>query len=194
MKEQELSREESLQLITSMIQQAKRNAARGGVSFQFLLWGWVIALANFGHYFLDVFDLYYAPFHIWLITIPAAVLSFTYGFRKSKHATVRSHLDNIYFYLWMAIGSIIIIILVFMAKFNFNHNPIILLFTGLGTFVSGILIRFRPIIIGAIFLWLGACIGLLSTITDQQLIAGIAVVIGYLVPGYLLKKTENDSF
>ena len=49
MDEQNISPEESLQIITGMIGKAKSNFARGG-SFYFLLWGSVIALADFGHF------------------------------------------------------------------------------------------------------------------------------------------------
>lgn len=174
-----------------MIGQAKRNFAHGS-SFHFLLWGWVISIANFGHYLLDVFDLYEAPFIVWLITIPAAIASMWYGFRKSKTSRATSHLDKVYSSLWIGIFAMIVICLIFMGKINYNHNPIILLFTGLGAFTTGVLMKNRPVIIGSIALWIGACIGLLSSITDQQLIAGIAVLLGYLIPGYMLKRSERN--
>ena len=191
MSNKELTSEESLKLITDMISQAKRNFVKGGSSFHFLLWGWVIALANFAHYVLDVFELYEFPHVVWIITLPAAITSFLYGFFKSKNAMVKSHIDNIYSSLWISILVMIAICLVFMGKMDFNHNPIILLFSGLGTFISGILLRFKPIMYGAIVLWVGAVMGLLSSISDQQLISGVAVSIGYIIPGYLLRRAEN---
>ena len=188
--ETELSNEERLKFISDMIVQAKKNFAGGG-SFHFLLWGWVISLANLGHYVLDVFELYEMPYIVWLVTIPAAVLSTWYGITKSKKAQVTSHLDKVYSSLWISISVMVVICLLFMVKINFNHNPFILLFTGLGTFISGILMRYRPIMFGGVILWTGAVMGLFSPVTDQQLIAGIVVILGHLVPGYLLKKAEK---
>ena len=188
--ETELSNEERLKFISDMIVQAKKNFAGGG-SFHFLLWGWVISLANLGHYVLDVFELYEMPYIVWLVTIPAAVLSTWYGIAKSKKAQVTSHLDKVYSSLWISISVMVVICLLFMVKINFNHNPFILLFTGLGTFISGILMRYRPIMFGGVILWTGAVMGLFSPVTDQQLIAGIVVILGHLVPGYLLKKAEK---
>jgi len=190
--EKEFNSAEQIKFISEMIGQAKQNFARGS-SFHFLLWGWVVSAANFGHYILEVFELYEAPFIVWLITIPAALISMWYGFRKSANARYVSHLDKIYASIWICILVMIIICLIFMGKINFNHNPIILLFTGLGAFISGVLMKYKPIIIGAIALWVGACIGLLSSTTDQQLISGIAVVFGYLVPGYMLKNAEKRN-
>ena len=188
--ETELSNEERLKFISDMIVQAKKNFAGGG-SFHFLLWGWVISLANLGHYVLDVFELYEMPYIVWLVTIPAAILSTWYGITKSKKAQVTSHLDKVYSSLWISISVMVVICLLFMVKINFNHNPFILLFTGLGTFISGILMRYRPIMFGGVILWTGAVMGLFSPVTDQQLIAGIVVILGHLVPGYLLKKAEK---
>ncbi|MEM6735611.1 MAG: hypothetical protein AAGC64_03970 [Bacteroidota bacterium] len=190
--EKELTNEERLKLISDMISQAKRNFARGS-SFHFLLWGWVISIANFGHYILDKLVHYDAPFIVWLITLPAVFASMWYAFRGANNAGISSHLDKIYASIWISILAMIIICLVFMAKLNFNHNPIILLFSGLGTFVSGVLMKYKPIVYGGVVLWIGACIGLLSPISDQQLIAGIVVIMGYLIPGYMLKGVEKSN-
>jgi len=191
MSNKELSTDESLALITEMISRAKSNFAHGG-SFHFLLWGWVISLANFGHYVLDTFDLYEAPYIVWLITIPASIISFVYGIRRRKNAQAKSHLDHVYSSMWISITVMVVICLIFMWRLGYNHNPMILLFTGLGTTMSGILMRYKPITFGGVILWVGACVGLMSSITDQQLIAGIAVILGHLIPGYMLRKEEKN--
>ncbi|MEM0939131.1 MAG: hypothetical protein AAF600_03965 [Bacteroidota bacterium] len=190
--EKELTNEERLKLISDVISQAKRNFAQGS-SFHFLLWGWVISIANFGHYILDKFELYDAPFIVWLITLPAVFASMWYAFGRVNNTGVRSHLDKVYASIWVSILAMIIICLVFMSKLNFNHNPIILLFSGLGTFLSGVLIKYKPIVYGGVILWIGACMGLLSPISDQQLIAGIVAIFGYLIPGYMLKSIEKNN-
>ena len=77
MSEKELSKEESLQLITEMIGQAKRNFAKGG-SFYFLLWGFVVMTANLGHYILTAIEFEH-PYYVWSLTIPAAIISMVYG-------------------------------------------------------------------------------------------------------------------
>ena len=153
----------------------------------------MVSVANFVHYIPDVYRLYEAPYLVWLIAIPAAIASIWYGFKKSTTTQVTSHLDKVYTSIWIGIIVMIIICLIFMSRINYNHNPIILLFAGLGTFVSGILMKYKPIIIGAIVLWTGACSGLLCSVSDQQLISGVAVFLGYLIPGYMLKKVEKNS-
>lgn len=191
MNEKELSKDESLQLISNMITQAKRNLAQGG-SYYFLLWGWVVMLANLGHYLIDKFDLYPYPYVVWILTIPAAIASMVHGARRSKKAKVKSHLDRVYGLLWLGVMISVLIILFFMDHVNYNTNAIILTFAGLGTFISGCMLRFNPLIMGGVALWAASIVAFNLPSLDQYLVGAIGILAGYLVPGYLLRKVENE--
>lgn len=184
-----LASEERLRYITEMIHQAKQNVAKGG-SFQILLWGYVIALANFGHYTLERSG-FYAPYVVWLIIIPAIIVSIIYGIRQERKSGVVGYLDRAYSLVWLAAFVAIMTTLVFMGSINFNHNPIILLYASIATFVTGILLKFRPVILGAVVLWIGAVVAFTMPVTDQYLVGGIAIVFGYIVPGTLLRRAER---
>lgn len=190
MSEKLFNEKESLQLITEMISQAKSNYQRGG-SFHFLLWGWVIMLANFTHYYLDAFTSYQQPYIVWLAAIPAGVVSAVYSIRQGKNARVVSHLDRMYSHVWLAVGVGIIVTLVFMAKLSFNHNAVILLYAGMGTYISGHMLRFKPLILGGVALATASVICFMVSITDQYLVGGFGILAGYLIPGYLLKSKEK---
>lgn len=190
MSNKELSKEESLTLITSMIGQAKRNVAKGG-SFYFLLWGWVIMLANLGHYTIEKYDLYEHPYIVWILIIPAMIASMVYGAKKERTAGVVSHYDRVYSTIWISIFVGIMTILIFMGKLSFNHNAVILLFSALGTYLSGSLLRFKPLMIGGVSLWVASIVAFNVSIIDQYLVAAVGLLVGYLIPGYLLKKAEK---
>ena len=192
MKESELTNTESLQIITDMIGQAKRNIAQSG-SFYFLLWGWVVLFGNFGHYFIAKYDLYPAPYIVWIITIPAAIISAVYSVRQGRKAKVTSQFDKVYANLWTSIFVVLITTLVFMSKLSYNHNAVILLLAALGTFVSGRLIKFKPLIFGGIALYIGSLVAFNVSVLDQYLVAGVAIILGYLIPGYLLKQAEKNK-
>ena len=188
---EELTREESLDLITQMIVQAKRNAAKGG-SFYFLLWGWVVAIANLGHYLIDRYDWYKHPYIVWLVTIPAVIITIVYSARRERNAKVVGHYDRIYGQIWISIFIGIVILLIFMPKLNFNHNAVILLLSAVGTYTSGYILKFKPLILGGVALGISAVVAFSVTVNDQYLVAFIGLVLGYLVPGFLLKKAENE--
>ena len=185
----QLTKEQSLEIITRMIAETKHNFRAGG-SFFLLLWGWVVAICNFGHYFLEVFG-YPMPYIVWLLVIPAAIATVMKSRTIGSKMVVKTHLDRIYNHIWIACSIGIAIVLVFMHEINMHHNPVILLLAGVGTYMTGIILRFKPIIFGAFALWLAGLVAFLIPGHEQNLLAGIAIIVGYLLPGYLLKKTER---
>jgi low temperature requirement protein LtrA len=79
-----------------------------------------------------------------------------------------------------------------MGTLDFQHNPIILLLAGVGIFTTGTLVRENLVRWGGIFLLIAALTGFLLPVTEQYLVAGIGIVVGYLVPGYHLKKKSLE--
>ena len=187
--ERELNSKESLALITSMIQQAKKEAAGDG-SFQLLLWGWVVAMCNIGHYVLVKagFD---QPYVVWLLIIPALIWSFGHEWNKRKKSRIRTHLDQFLAQLWIGVFVAMCIVLTFMPVLEFRHNPIILLLAAIGVFATGSIIRVKVVKAGGVILAIGAIIGFTLPIDDQYLAAGISMVLGYLIPGYYLKNQKS---
>ncbi|MEP1035414.1 hypothetical protein [Ekhidna sp.] len=190
MSNKELSKDESLALITNMIGQAKHNVAKGG-SFYFLLWGWVVMIANIGHYLIAKYDWLDYPYIVWILTIPAGIISMVHGAKRSKEAKVKSHLDRLYSQIWMAVFVGVLIILFFMSDINYNANAIILVFAGIGTFISGQALRFSPLIMGGVALWVASIIAFNLPPLDQYLVGAAGILAGYLIPGYLLRKAEK---
>ncbi|MBN3581509.1 hypothetical protein JYB64_03860 [Algoriphagus aestuarii] len=188
--EKELSSKESLAIITEMIGKAKREAAGDG-SFQILLWGWTISLCNLGHYGLEKSG-YEHPYIVWLLIIPAILISVIYSIRKSKNARVKTHLDVVLNQLWMAVFVGIIIVLAFMPVLRYNQSPVILILAALGMFATGTLIRVSMVKLGGIILAAAAIIAFTLPVIDQYLVSGIAIVLGYLVPGYYLKRNYRE--
>ncbi|EAZ81848.1 hypothetical protein [Algoriphagus machipongonensis] len=188
--EKELSGKESLAIITEMIGKAKREAAGDG-SFQILLWGWTISLCNLGHYFLEKSGYEY-PYAVWLLVIPAIIASIVYGVRKSQKARVKTHLDVVLNQLWLAIFGGIMVVLAFMPSLQFNQSPVILILAALGMFVTGTLIRVNMVKLGGLILAIAAIIAFTLPVTEQYLVSGIAIILGYLVPGYYLKRNYRE--
>jgi len=187
--ESSLTPNESLDLISEMITQAKGNLKNS--SFYFLLWGWVIVICNFTIYLLIKFSHYERPYLIWLITIPAWALSFLYGHKNDKNAFSVSHLDNINKWLWISLGPALIPIIYFGSSLNYQINPLTLLITAVPTFVTGIILRFRPLIVGACVLYIFAVLSFIADYQTQYLLGGIAMILGFLIPGYALKQQKQ---
>lgn len=184
-----LSTQESLAIITEMIKQAKGNAM--GNSVYFLLWGTVVAIANLGMFTLIQLN-YRHPYIVWLIALPAWFITIYIAYRHSKKAGVTSHLDRITVWLWFSFGIVIFTLIGFGKMINFQLNPVILLFSALPTLVSGIIIKFRPLIIGGISFWIFGILCFLVGTPWQYLLGAIAVTTGYLIPGFILRNKKES--
>ena len=75
--------------------------------------------------------------------------------------------------------------------------PCIMVLYGMGLFLSGGAMRFRPLILGGIFCWLCAIAGFElkaeAYAAYQLLIIATAVMGGYIIPGYLLKMSNKKQ-
>ena len=188
--EKVLKPEESLQIIEKMINRTKGNLYEN--SFYFLLWGWIVLFGILGHTILANFTDYSKPYLVWLIIIPGIIANTIYGIRQGKKKGISSHLDLVSFMIWIAFLVSYGIILVFMKKFDYKIVPIIFLLAGNATFLSGIVIKFKPLVWGGIVFWLGV-IGLFTLPGNLVIfVSPLAIILGYLVPGYLL-KFENKK-
>lgn len=190
MKEQ-FSKEESLNLIAETINQAKQNIARKG-SFYFLLWGWVVVFCHVSHYVLWRFELYDSPYVVWLLTIPTFIASIIYSVKASRDTYVRSYHGRLCGLVWSAVAIGAILTLIFISDVVIDGNAVILIFSAVGTFITGCMLRFTPLILGSIALWLAGIVAFNMPILDQHYVAAAGILSGYIIPGYLLKKAERE--
>jgi hypothetical protein len=187
---QSLTTEQSLELITRMIRQAQGNVQRSAIYL--ILWGITVVAANLGMFVLMLLD-YPTPYMVWLITIPAWIATIFISLKHRKESRVNSHLDRINALLWYSYGVVILAIVMFGFKINYQLNPVILLVSAIPAFVSGAIIKFRALTMGGILFWVFGVICFLSQGPWQYLIGALAVSSGHLVPGLLLRnKTERD--
>ena len=183
-----LTAQQSIDIISKMIEQAKGNVQKN--SFYFLLWGWTILTCNLSIFIMLQFTEIKNPFWIWLLTIPAAIASSIHG-RNQERVKNLTHLDTISKWLWIGFGLICFTIVFFGQKINYQINPIIICMSAVPTFVSGIMLRFRPLILGGISFWICGIIIFLLPVKEQFLLSSIAIALGYLVPGYMLQAKKG---
>lgn len=190
MSEQQLTKEESLELIVRMINHAQVNIRQS--SFYLLLWGWIISIASITHYVLLHYSTVEHPEFAWFLTIPGVIISGVYGFLQGRKMRISTYADHLYFMIWLGFLVSIVLLQVFFYDDPVVLGIVILLMTGNAVFVAGHALRFNPLIWGAAVFWLGAILGFLLETEVILLIQGVAVILGYLVPGYLLKKKGKD--
>ncbi|MDB4903684.1 MAG: hypothetical protein JWQ63_2965 [Mucilaginibacter sp.] len=184
--ENELNPSLGFQMILEVIAKTKENIKEH--SFFFLLWGWLIAIASFSFFILHAytsFKFYFLPFPILVIT--GIIITF---YNVEKRYTFETYLSYYLKRLWLVLGiSFILVVLINVIKGQppFTYT---LLIGGIGTLVSGLTLRFKPLVIGGVIFLFFSVAGIFVTDTYMPLLQGIAVIVGYLIPGYLLKYSK----
>jgi hypothetical protein len=199
MQEENITQQQSLAIIESMINKAKNQFSENG--FAYLLWGWVILFCSVPQFVLQYFFDYPGYSLVWMLTWLAAVVQVIYSVKKGKRRIVKTYTDEIARYVWlvfiiimMLAGTLIVRLL--QPQQYYISTIIILILYGMPTFLSGIILKFRPLVTGGICCWVLSVIAGFLPKDFIVLMLAAAVIIAWIIPGYLLSsryKKENQQ-
>ena len=185
--DEQLNEKESFAIIEQMINRAKNNFSESGTLF--LVWGLVILICSIVHFSAGYFFNYEKGQYIWTLTWLGSIFQIFYLRRQNRFKKVKTWSDDIIKYLWL-IFFICIALLVFILiwqKAYFSINPAILVMYGMPTFFTGILLKFRPLVIGGISCWLLALGCTFTPWYFQVLYIGAAGITAWIIPGVYLR-------
>ena len=192
--QKELSQQESLQIIQEMISATKKRISHNG--FHYLLWGWLVLAAALSQYVLIVFFESELNFLPWIILMPlGGIITGIVDSRQKKKMKVKTYVNKFLSYLWIAMGIALFIVIFLMGKFSVTVSyPIIILLYGVGVFVSGGALNFKPLIIGGIGCFVISLASAFFKFEIQLLLISLAVIVGYIIPGFILKaRFKNEA-
>ena len=190
--QENLSPLQSLQLIQSMIEKTRANLSDN--RFYFLLWGWIVFAAVIGQFVLKVIVAYRHHYIVWLLVLAGVVVTIVHGRRQGRNAGVRTYVGESMRILWtgMGISFFVLSFIISTSKQGWVYSyPFFILLYGLGTFVSGRLLQFRPLVVGGIINWVLACAACFFHFDFQLLFAAAAILTSYIIPGYLLTSNKK---
>lgn len=186
-----LNKHESFKIISEMINSSRKKITDN--SFFFLLWGWTVfvaALLQYTLFRLDI-DMHYIPWPI--LTTGATVAHIAYGIRLEKTVTTKTYLDEFLKIMWLSMWGTIAIgfpLTIYIANFKTAYMLIVLLYS-LGSFITGALLKFKPLIFGAIISAL-CCINFAFWgFPEVLLIMAVSILFTYIIPGHILKRRNN---
>jgi hypothetical protein len=190
MSDKEITQERSLEIIQGMIAQAQNRISEDG--FHFLLWGVLVMLASLSQFFLIQKGYGNDSNIVWmLMPVLGVPIALFYGWKQSKKQQVVNALDRIYTRVWLGFGVTLGSTIFICVSAHMNPVPVILAIVGLATFISGVIYRFNPLIIGAIVFWIG---GVVCSFIDTELVLLVnagCILIGYIIPGVILWKKSK---
>ena len=191
--DQQFNEQNSLQLIESMINKAKNNFSESGTLY--LLWGIVVFVCSIVQFVAIHFYNNQNAYYIWFLTWLVVIYQVIFLSRKAKKEKVKTYTADILKYVWIcfAASMFLFIFILQYQKAYYSINPAILVLYGLPTFLSGVILKFRPLIIGGISCWLLSFGSVFVPYDYQLLFICAAVLFAWIIPGYLLRiKFKNQ--
>jgi hypothetical protein len=208
MEDKKISEQESLSLITQMINKAKNSYHDTGIGA--MMWGSVIAICSLVKLSEIHFD-YKLPFDIYLLTLAAIIPQIFITIREKKERKVKSY-DDIYMdYLWLGFGISIFLLIhitnnVFStwgpvageyrtitgnpSSFRFSEfvAPLFLMLYGMPTFVTGAACKFKPMLWGGLLCWACSIVTVYTSFKIDLILTALSAIFAWLIPGILMEK------
>ena len=184
---EKLNPEQSLKIIADAINSTKENFKK--YSFSFILWGWLVTIAcllNFALVNFTNIKMNYLP---WAILMPLGwVISKLHLKKHINKSECVTYIDSFIKDLWKTIGIGLFVAIYVSIILQIHPTIFVLIITGIGTLTTGLLIKFKPLIYGSVFFFIFAVLSVFINSSFVLLINALAMVVGYLIPAYLLKR------
>lgn len=215
--QKQMTEQESLDLITNMIQKAKGGYHETGIGS--LLWGTVVTIASVVTYFERTYD-FSIGFDIWLIVLAAIIPQIVISIQQKRSNKVKKYEDDALNAVWLVFGITIFGLNTYqiivpqitnefikqegwqLTKHYLNSNKadeaisaftpslysLFILIYALPTLVTGIVKKFKPMLYGALVTY-GLFITSCFTISEYDfLLGGVAALICWFIPGVILRR------
>ena len=214
--EKPMSEQESLALITQMIQKAKSHFHESGASA--ILWGSVVGFCGFFSFAQKYWN-WNIKFDIWTIAMVTIIPQVWLNIRDKKRKVVKTHEENVIDAIWMVYAISIFALLFYInvvpqvsvklfvsdgvellkrniqtgqittyKPFILSASSLLILLYAIPTLATGIGQKFLPMIVGAIFCYGFFVASCFTSGTWDALLNGLAAIFNWLIPGLILRN------
>lgn len=187
MEERKLTEKESLELISQMIRntQAKMKDNSG---VMFLIWGYLtIGVTLFVWLMITLTQNYHWQWFWFLLPAGGWIMSWLHFKREGKKPRASTYIDRVVWYIWAVLGAAgFVLSIISIITCTFPILFIIVLIMGMGSTLTGLVIRFKTLVISGA---LGMAASIILLFVDwqiQMLVFSAIFLIIMVIPGHLL--------
>jgi Na+/citrate or Na+/malate symporter len=193
MNNDQISPGDSLRIIRDMIDKTRQDFSDN--SKYFLLWGWAAFAGCIGQFILKVIFNYPRHYLVWLITIVCAVATVIMVIKDKRREVVKTYVSETMSSLWTGLGISFTVISVLFSRIGWQYCfPFYILLYGLGTFLSGRILKYRPLMIGGVISFVLAAVSVWLPYDYQILSAAGSLLSSYIIPGHMLRiRYQRDK-
>jgi hypothetical protein len=187
-KSRNFNEEAALKIISEMIEATKTNVRDN--YFYYLLWGFLVLIASLLEF--GLLQWVHSPYHYigWPVLMGiGAIITIAYSIRKHGRSDSVSYFGSFFkvFFIGWSVSLLMLLFFVISGSYQLIQ-PVSLAMYALATFVSGSILRFRPLVWGGLVFWTASAVSFFCPFPVQLLITAGTVIIAYIIPGYLLKR------
>lgn len=180
---------QSLEVIMEAIGDARSKLEEDG--FIYIFWGLLIGIASFGQFILLRTGHYEISYFPYFLTILGGAYSF-FHYRKKDASGHKNHLSRVIMSLWiMLFLNMTILGFAFAPMLGKNLLPIMLILSGIGMGLSGVIIKKPLLLYAGIFLNLAGIASIMIPWNYQPLALCIGSLVGVFLPGLLIKLRKK---
>ncbi|HPR61179.1 MAG TPA: hypothetical protein PLF35_09545 [Prolixibacteraceae bacterium] len=191
---------QSLQVIREMIKVSQKQIQSDGILL--ILWGYAMLLTHLIKYLIEALFLPNRVIQILKYADPvlpflAFVFTLWYFLRQRKQVT--SYVGQSLWYIWAALFLCLVLtnLILFqtLEKVDFTlQHPLFMVVIAFAVVVTGVILRYKLIIVGGAVFGILAFICSLLPLNQQMLLHAIAWLIAILIPGHILHYKSNPQF
>lgn len=186
------STEKQIETINNVINSTKENLKP--LSINFIFWGLLITLMSLFHYAFPSLIYSYQLLYWTVLPLIGMILTVYYNIKIRKKVGYETYLSRVIKIIWgvFNLSWIYIIVLSFTLK-SFHPVPPILFLLSIILIITGLIIKFKPVTIGGIFLTIFTFYLNFNPEFNLLLVNIVGVSLGMLVPGLSLFYSKSSN-
>ena len=184
--------EKQIETINNVINSTKENLKP--LSINFIFWGLLITLMSLFHYAFPSLIYSYQLLYWTVLPLIGMILTVYYNIKIRKKVGYETYLSRVIKIIWgvFNLSWIYIIVLSFTLK-SFHPVPPILFLLSIILIITGLIIKFKPVTIGGIFLTIFTFYLNFNPEFNLLLVNIVGVSLGMLVPGLSLFYSKSSN-
>ena len=202
MEDKELNEKESLELITRMIQNSRKNLQMAGFGNQFLLWGYLCTVVPLAIFVMLTVTRNQDWNYLFLLIPGVGFPVLARQNLKRDRALVKTYTDNVLDKIWRVLFGAGVATATFVSVYFGNLAvmlPIVLICCAIGTAITGEILKNKWMSNAGLWSFcLGVCILAKPTASPegwypQYLIFAICFVCMFVIPGHRLNREAKGN-
>jgi len=193
MESQKFTPQESLQLISQVIEEAKSRFEENG--FIYVFWGILVAAVAYAQFILLQNKYYDINWYPYLLMPLGMVFTIFYYIRKGKQTNSRKNqISNMISKMWLSLGiNKMILGFAFAPVLAENLSPIILILLSIGILVSAVALKSNILFISGIFINIAGIVCFKIAWGYQPLVLGTAALVAIAIPGMIMMRNYQKK-